>query len=283
MKKSLITWDARFSRFCPRLFKPLIKTSKYFAEFNAWPTLADYQCYFEETGSPITSAANHPIRFVAQDVKPRCFQEGYEPRIYHRGEVQTRHESWHDFFQVLIWRTFPKTKVTLNHQHYMAGKARLETEPKQPNRSPLENALTLFDECGAIIVSSDDYLLDLIRQSKWKKLFWDLRIDLQDKLHCFIFGHALYEKALKPYIGMTAHATLLNVDNLFHAKPLHEQMSEVDALIASLFSDHDRMRSPRDLNPFPVLGMPGWIQDNDKEAFYDNRNYFRMGKERTIP
>ena len=39
------------------------------------------------------------IRFVAQDTRSSDFDDGYEPRIYLRGEVQTRENSWHDFFK----------------------------------------------------------------------------------------------------------------------------------------------------------------------------------------
>ena len=49
----------------------------------------------------------------------------------------------------MIWLTFPETKVSLNEIHYKAAKQRTTGT----NRSAIENAITLFDECGIIIIS----------------------------------------------------------------------------------------------------------------------------------
>ena len=41
----------------------------------------------------------------------------------------------------------------------------------------------------------------------------------------------------------------------------------------------DRLASPRDLAPLPVLGIPGWWPTNDAPAFYDDARYFRPGRQ----
>jgi hypothetical protein len=136
--------------------------------------------------------------------------------------------------------------------------------------------LTQFDECGAIVVSSRNDLLEMIREFRWKDLFWQHRSALANQLQCFVFGHAVYEKALKPYIGLTAHAILFEVESGFFVWPLLQQLSYLDNRAAQAFAD-DLYPSPKQFQPFPLLGMPMW-DDNNKESYYDNRNYFRPGR-----
>jgi len=38
------------------------------------------------------------------------------------------------------------------------------------------------------------------------------------------------------------------------------------------------LRSPSDLHPVPLLGVPGWHPDTADESFYDDRDYFRPGR-----
>ena len=247
-----------------------------------WPDLDDYQYLLETETSKLCSQHGAPIRFVAQGDKASCFENNYEPRIYLKGEVQTRTQNWHDFFQVLVWAQFPRTKAQLNTLHYHAAHKRCTAIPPQPNRSPIENTITLFDECGIIITSSDPSLLDLIRNHQWKELFWQQRAELETKLHCIIFGHALYEKALQPYIGMTGHALLLTVNDSFHQLTRTQQCHQLDKRICDQLETCAPDMSPQMLTPFPLLGMPGWHTENDQAAFYDNTKYFRDKRKKSI-
>ena len=43
--------------------------------------------------------------------------------------------------------------------------------------------------------------------------------------------------------------------------------------------DGRKLVGPRELQPLPVLGVPGWWPDNEAEGFYDNRDYFRPGRQ----
>lgn len=257
------------------LYEPLQIFDSELSKHHDWPELNDYQKLLNYANIPVLSGGEKPIVFVPQGEKPRCFEQHYESRIYLQGEVQTRTHNWHDFFQVLVWSLFPKTKQALNKQHYLAAKKRLQSQPANKNRSPLENALTLFDECGAIIISSNKTLLDLIRTHQWKTLFWENKERLQQELQCLTFGHALYEKTISPYIGMTAQALLVLVpDEVLHV-PNRERFILIDELVAQQFNLRGSITTPKDLCPFPVLGIPDWHIDNRKKSFYDNINYFR--------
>jgi hypothetical protein len=93
-----------------------------------------------------------------------------------------------------------------------------------------------------------------------------------------LFGHGLYEKALRPYVGMTGHALLLQT-------PAHGDFGNEPGLLAkadawTANAVHERLAKPRDLSPLPVLGVPGWWDANNEAAFYDNAAYFRPGRMR---
>lgn len=272
------TWDNQFLSKHPA-FWPLAPFAQAFIQSHAdWPELAEYQRFFEAGAGIKCSSNGMPLRFVEQGHKSEQFEDGYEPRIYLKGEIQTRQHNWHDFFQVMVWRMMPKTKTIINQLHYQALKQRNSADPGQRRRGSIENALTQFDECGAVILSSKPDLLELIAEFQWKTLFWQRRSETSQHLKCIVFGHAMYEKALNPYIGMTTHSILLPVEQAFLEQTLETIVTETDDLLTNLFSAKDVIKSPQDFSPFPLLGMPGWDKENDAESYYDNTNYFRLGR-----
>jgi hypothetical protein len=275
-------WTPDFVTLSP-IFSPLTPWAEKFSQFNEdWPELNDYQSILDELPQPILTQSGQALKIVEQDGKPGHFSEHYAPRIYLTGEIQTRTENWHDFFQFLTWFMFPKTKAVINAIHIPAAQSRIEKESDLGQRSPIENMLSLFDEGGAVILCSDNSLLDLIREFKWKELFWLRREELQSKLKIITFGHALYEKGLSPYVGMTANCILLNVDEALLNKSNNEHLDWIDLKLSELFSEGNKYTKPKDLAPFPLLGLPGWDVNNESESYYDNVNYFRPGRSQKL-
>lgn len=275
-------WDANFASFSP-IFLPLMLWAEKFSSFKEnWPTLEDYQALLSALPEPILTQSGKALNIVEQDGKPGHFSDHYAPRIYMSGEIQTRTENWHDFFQFLTWFMFPKTKAVINSIHIPAAKSRIEENVDLGRRSPIENMLSLFDEGGAVILCSDDSLLQLIRDFKWKELFWQRRDELGDKLKLITFGHALYEKGLAPYVGMTANCILFNVHEELIQQTNQQQLDWIDTELASLFIKGNPYNKPKDLSPFPLLGLPGWDKNNESESFYDNTHYFRPGRSQAI-
>lgn len=268
-------WAPDFFRGAP-LFDQIEFPCRFFTTHSDWPGLSDYQSLLDTRIGKIHSRSGARLHFVHQCGKAQSWVDAYEPRIYLQGEIQTRLGNWHDFFQAIIWSTYPLTKIALNDLHFHQIQDRLEKKQVYSPRNPVENALTIFDECGAIIAVRNSSIKDLIKSFRWKELFWAQRNVLIENMKCFIFGHALYEKALQPYIGMTAHAIILEVEDAFFTMNEEAQQHEIDRELAK-FLYRAGIRSPRDLNPFPLLGMPGWW-DNDLASFYDNVAYFRPGR-----
>ena len=99
----------------------------------------------------VVSGGGVPLRLVRQDAKATRFEARYEPRAYLKGELQVRENDWHDFFNVLVWLTFPRAKAALNARHYQSQQACAG----QVNRGAAQDALTLLDESGVIVVASE--------------------------------------------------------------------------------------------------------------------------------
>lgn len=263
-------WTPHFCSSSP-LFQPLSPLMAGFSHCDQLPDWQFLQHQLAQQHPPINTASNRPLQFVPQTKKSGIYPESYEARIYLKGEIQTRH-NWHDFFNALVWFTFPQTKAAINTLHYHQGLQRHWGH--EPHRTALENALTLFDESGAIILCSRAEYLRLIQNHDWKTLFWDQRDLLAQHLQCFIFGHGLYEKALSPYPGMTAQSLLLPVIPEFFQWDLTRQIHHADSYAAQQLTNTAIFRSPKDLQAFPLLGMPNWDKNNAAE-YYDNKKYFR--------
>jgi hypothetical protein len=271
-------WNPDFAQTSP-LFEPVRTWAPAFAQCTqGWPDLEVYQQLLAAQPEPILTRSGRALKVVAQDGRPQRFEEHYAPRIYMTGELQTRRENWHDFFQFLSWLMFPKTKAVINALHVPQAEARLASGGDVGRRSPLENMLSLFDEGGAVIITSDASLLQLIREFNWKTLFWGRRTEVAQRLRCISFGHALYEKALHPYIGMTANAILVHADQALLEQPRDALLAALDERLAVLFTENHAYTQPQHLQPFPILGMPGWDPANMDAAYYDNTQYFRSGR-----
>ena len=270
-------WEPHFHQRSP-LFKPLQHLAKYFEQYQQWPGLKEYQQLLDNWPHPIKTLGNKNITVVPQAGRPNHFNEHYAPRIYHTGEIQTRLENWHDFFQYLSWFMFPTTKAIINAMHIPYARQRIEHGGDSGRRSPVENMLSLFDEGGAVLVSSDESLLQLVRDFQWKALFWERREELSEKFICVPFGHAVYEKGLAPYIGMTANCILLHSGKEYFEMNNTEQLVWIDEKLVALFKSGNTLKKPKDLSPFPILGMPEWDENNQQEHYYDNANYFRPGR-----
>jgi hypothetical protein len=229
------------------------------------------------TAPSVVSGAGAPIRFVPPAPPSREFSAQYEVRIFETGEVQTRPENWHDLFNALVWVAFPRTKAVLNRRHCEEIRARRG----EPLRGTARDVLTLFDEGGMIVATADPELGFLLRQSRWKDLFWARRADVVRSMRFYVFGHALCEKALEPYKGVTAKALILGCEPALLKAPLERQLPELDSSAADYFAGEGALASTRTLPPLPVLGIPGWEPENESEGYYDDRTQFRPGRQQS--
>ncbi|MBN8453776.1 DUF3025 domain-containing protein [Accumulibacter sp.] len=215
------------------------------------------------------NAAGQRIAFVA----PPADGLDYETRIWLTGEVATRPDNWHDFFNALVWLAFPLTKAAINARHAEL----LRQAPAVRCRE--RDTLTHFDECGVAVVACNPELLDLVRGFQWRRLFWERRAELSHGLRCLVFGHATYEQLLRPFRGLTAKAVLYQVGPDWLGQPLAAQVADIDRRLAAEFAA-GRYQAPRVWQPLPLLGLPGVTPENESAAYYDDPWQFRPGRSR---
>ena len=219
-----------------------------------------------EAGGDLASAlscqlpAGERLRFVPQADLPAGV--AYEQHIFDTARVPTR-DNLHDFFNGLIWLTFPLTKRRLNRlqaeQIAQAGVGQV--------RGPVRDALTLFDE-NAALLQAPDAIWQALLAHDWQRLFLDLR-PLWAEARLLLFGHALLEKLVTPYKSITAHVYRSPV-------PPGCEPDGWDAWLASQLTAAGLASKP--FTPLPVLGVPGWWAGNENPAFYADTAVFRAAR-----
>jgi len=208
-----------------------------------------------------------PIRFVLQsDLPPGTAYEAY---ISASGCVPTR-DNLHDFFNALVWLTFPRIKVRLNAIQ-ASEIAHNETSTSPKVRGGVRDAATIFDENAALLVLRDAEMLDAFRAHRWIEVFMDRREVFGRECEVWLFGHALMEKLVRPYKAITAHAWPVLADSEFFSLPESEKTAWIDEAVSRQLTGNLANSS---FTPLPVLGVPDWWDGQDR-GFYDDLSVFR--------
>ena len=215
----------------------------------------------------LCSADGNTIRFVDSR---QLDDEAYEQRIYTTGQVSTRADSWHDFFNALIWMRFAHIKTAMNCLHFQSGAAL-----KRGSRGQLRDALTLFDECGVIVFSNRLEILEALAQRRWSDAF---QADaFPSSVGIAVCGHAMLEKYLSPYKAMTAKALLIHTKSDFMNHSRQQQLELLDREVAKGMLSDDVLSKPASLSPLPLAGIPGWwpLDEQSADSFYLDLQVFR--------
>lgn len=230
--------------------------------------------------TPLTNFNQLPIKFVAQAALPEG--EAYESFIANTGQILTR-DNPHDLLNGLIWLNFPRSKAVFNQLHAKdIAQYGIHTA-----RTPLRNALTLFDENGGIVVSTNNALLANLQQFAWADIFIKARQQWLAQSHgiaFFPFGHALLEKLVSPRKNITSHTLLIKVDDGWFDQPIDMQREQLDRSVATIFqqsvsNDVDGKStgiSSKNFQPLPVMGIPSYCAENQQANFYHDRSVFRL-------
>lgn len=217
----------------------------------------------------LTNHRGLPLQFIAQEGLPEGV--AYEAHISASGQVPTR-ENLHDFFNALVWLTFPKIKRQLN----ALQSAQIASLGIGKSRGMARDAATIFDENAALLVLENSAagraLLAQLREHEWHAAFVEQAALFGRTAEVWSFGHALMEKLVKPYKAITAHTWVVWADRAFFNLQWQEKRAWLDAHVATQLQTHNL--STADYTPLPVLGIPAWWPEQD-EAFYDDTSVFR--------
>ncbi len=227
------------------------------------PVLADLNRF--ATAANVVTGAGQSLRFV----RPDDSDLDYERRALVRGEVVTRNENWHDLFGALMWLSFPAAKAAMNRRHCR------EISAIGGRRGAVRDALTQLDECGAVVLTTDASLWDDIAQHRWRRAFVERREEVRGNMIFLICGHGIFDSLREPFPGLCAKAVAFHVDSLPTA--VAEQLERADELLAAFIEQSDDLH-PRQLQPLPILGIPGVIGDSENPAYYDDPAQFRPAR-----
>lgn len=210
-----------------------------------------------------------PIQFVPQSALPSG--TAYEAFIGETGAVPTR-TNLHDFFNALVWLTFPRTKVQLNClQAAEIANLAASGQSRSDQRGKLRDGATIFDENAAFFVTALPSMAANLRAHAWDVLFLEQRAVFQTQAEVCLFGHALMEKLVNPYKAITAHAWTVIVDQDFFLKSPDARYALIDEIIAAQIANG---LATSDFSHLPILGVPDWWQSQDR-AFYADTSVFR--------
>jgi hypothetical protein len=216
-----------------------------------------------------TTGRGAPLTFIAQAELPAG--TAYEAHIAATGGVPTR-ENLHDFFNALVWFSYPRVKAVLNARQARA----IARDGIGGSRGAERDALTLFDENAVVFVASDPALGQALVEFDWRRLFVAERAAWGRRCLVRPFGHALLEKLIEPYKACTGHAWIVEAPPEFFDWLPTRQTTWLDETIAATLTSASL--TSRLFAPLPVLGIPGWWPANRDPAFYDDERVFRRGR-----
>jgi hypothetical protein len=209
-----------------------------------------------QADAPDAQVAPGPPRFAAQGSLPAG--TAYESQVYATGTALLQ-DNLHDFFNGLVWLHFPATKKRLNALQAQA----IAATPAGAPRGPLRDAMTVFDENGALLLAPP-FMWDALRKRDWRALFITHRAAWSEA-RLLLFGHGLMEKLLQPRKPITAH--------VYPTPQALDSIARIDQWLAAAVGGSDWLAKP--FTPLPVLGVPLWHAGNVDDCFYDDPSVFR--------
>ncbi len=197
----------------------------------------------------------------------------YEQFIFQNKQIPSR-ANWHDFFNAAIWSQFPLTKNVFNELHV----GQIKTEGYK-TRTAIRDKLTHFDECGLVVFTNNSqYQIDCANHH-WHTLFVKNQPAWGTTMLPVIFGHAIWEMLLHPYIGLTGKVRFIEVStptlntlrhNIYDKRNYHI----ADQLLMEYLLQNTVLTEKKPWLPLPILGIPNWSIFTQNDDFYANTNYF---------
>ena len=179
------------------------------------------------------------------------------------GHIPTRDIS-HDWYNGQVWLRFPKAKWVINARHMAdSGQGVIQSAN---GRSRLRDALTLFDESGALLLTTDESLPEALLNHDWSTLFVQDRVSWHERARVLVFGHGLLDAMHKPHKGLCAKVVPVSVPTL-NLTPC-----DLQVLVTKVV---EQIEDARNLSPLPVMGVPGWFVDSNAPGFYSDTSVYR--------
>lgn len=271
-------WDPWFDRARPSPFAPLCRAMARFRGFAAWPRPADWNAALADA-SDLHAARGQAICFVLQAPRPSrarrrtaaaVTHDGtYDGQIYTRGEVPSRADNWHDFFNMLVWASFPRAKRAVNARQYAAASVHFAAAPAPAGdelvrggvprsvpagaartrlpgaRTREQDALAMLDEGGLLLLCRDA----AAARTAERALASDrpgaaLGAEAASRAVVpLVFGHALYEHLVSSAAPVRACVAFVVADQALPTDP-DAARAMADTALAARLADATFVATP---------------------------------------
>lgn len=287
-----VNWNAPWLAHVPAYLRnvQLYMVDNGFADTSL--TLADrLNQLLVDLQQPMCTGMGKPLSFITQvefdklNAVAEATAIAYESHIAKTGQIPTR-DNLHDLFNAWVWFTFPQTKAMLNR--YQA--TQIARDGIHNARGRVRDAITIFDESGAVFVTSDASVAQALQNFDWQNAlvnsrpYWDNPLSLKQIKEAttavYIFGHATLEQLVEPRKPICSHCKIVLIDEDFFELSLPERLAYLDdRLVVEVANwlDNDDV-TPRDLSPLPILGIPHFWAENADRTFYEDTFVFRSGR-----
>lgn len=201
-----------------------------------WPTLDEYT-EFVDAERRARASELEPVRFAPAPAPrrrgrvraPLDLAELYDGRIALRRQVPCLDASFHDLFNALVWAAFPRSKRALHARQFRALERRWRPGATHlPNRrTPEQDALTIFDEGGVVIVTGEPEM--------------DAALD-GSSLRIVPFGHAIMEHVC--FLSGPVRAAVIALDVPVAGSTGRDLFEAVDRALAPRLADEASLLAP---------------------------------------
>jgi hypothetical protein len=242
-------WNAGFAEVDP-LLAPIAGAARAFASERDWPAVADWNARLAAVGW------SSPVEFVTQLAPLRrrgVTRAPYDAEVSRRGRVPSRERCWHDFLNMLVWATFPRTKAAIHARQLEAADAR---EPVREdaraaalNRGRERDALSMLDEGGVLVVVGADLRRDLESALADRDLVRVAQLHEAGRCEALVFGHALHEHLVAGHDRALFAAALVVP---LASSPRSAGREAIDAAASACVADPEQLRSPRTMARLPL-------------------------------
>ena len=226
---------------------------------------------FQAAKAGVTNFSGYPLVFVAQPPKGRrrkvasALVPGYEARISQFGEVQTRLQNWHDFFNHLVWLNFPKSKAThMQKQHLQRTRTDdvALTAWRSGRRTKEQDALALFDEGGVLLVcdaSIYEAVVSKLKAMRFDQCNGNISFSEIGPVYFRVFGHAIFEEFIhrsKDAVVDIGALTIVVPVDLRHDQGPSNRM--IDESLSQILASEETLVTPSNYSTVSVGTVFPW-------------------------
>jgi DUF3025 family protein len=210
--------------------------ARAFIDRAGWPTLDEYT-ELVDAERRTRAPELEPVRFATAAPPKRRgraraaldLAQLYDGRIALARQVPCLDASYHDLFNALVWAAFPRSKRALHARQFQALQRRWRPgETRLPNRrTPEQDALTIFDEGGAVLLTGPPRAAVGTDEAPARVV---------------LFGHAIMEHVC--FLSSPVRAAVLTLPVSGDGVSGRELFEAVDRALASRLADETELLAP---------------------------------------